>query len=237
MAKVFIKATRPLNKIEQVIAHAKYVGFRSKEVNEKGFFGRDSDRVDYNEFVERIKNNPALKHSRSIKAHKLFFSLKEVDYNAYLRSGKDYKDLIRKTLAVYEDKHGVKLDWIANIHAKEGHPHCHVIIKGVSDSKDKNGRYKRIKFVVDDFREMKSNFDKEFYKDVQYTKDELQKTLLTNKEQNKIMNDISKGFEQVTRGIANDIEREQKLAEMEKVRDAKKASREASRDEGRDMDR
>lgn len=219
MGKVFIKNTRALNKINQVEAHAKYVGFRSKEISEKGFFGRDSNKVDYKEFVKRIEKHPALQHSKSIKAHKLIFSLKEVDYNAYLRSGKDYKDLVRKTLEYYENKHGVKLDWIANTHAKEGHPHCHVIIKGVSDLKDSEGKYKRIKFSKEDYKEMKEIFDKEFYKDVQYRPEELEKSLLDKNAQDKIMKDIANGFRAVTNDIAREAEKQQKQGEYERQRD------------------
>lgn len=212
MGYVFIKRTRGLQKIEQVKAHAKYVGFRAQESKEKGFFGRESDKVDYKDFVKRVENNPALQHSSSIKAQKLIFSLKENDYVAYLRSGKDYKDLVRNTLHEYEVKHNVKLDWIANIHDTEGHPHVHVIIKGVADEKDKDGRYKRIYFKKDDFKDMKANFDREFEKDAKYH-------LFEKIDINKTMLDISKGFENVTRNISNDIEKEQAKADFEKHKD------------------
>src|SRR5690554_4904341 len=112
----FIKWTGGLKSITKVKAHVKYVGFRSQEREEKGFFGRDDDRVNYNDFLKRIENNPALKHTESIKAHKLIFALKEEEYKAYKRSGKDFKDLARETLKQYENKYNVKLDWIGNIH-------------------------------------------------------------------------------------------------------------------------
>lgn len=227
MSKVFIKRTRGLQKISQVKAHAKYVGFRSKEAEEKGFFSRDEDRADYKKFIDRIEKNPALKHPQSIKAQKLIFSLRQVDYDAYKRSGKDYKQLVRKTLAEYERKHGVKLDYIANIHEKEGHPHCHVIIKGVSDSKDEKGRFKRVKFTKEDFKEMKEDFDKEFEKDVQYK-------LSEKYDIPKVMSDISKGFEQVLKAMARDAEKDKQLAEAERAMEAKRQAEKESRRNDRD---
>lgn len=219
MANVFIKRTRALQTINQVKAHAKYVGFRSKELKEKGFFGRDTDHADMKSFIERIENHKSLKHEKAIKAQKLIFSLKQYDYEAYKRSGKDYKDLVRATLKEYELKNNVKLDWIANIHEADGHPHVHVIIKGVSDTKDADGKYKRIYFKKEDFKDMKENFNREFERDAVPLNHE-------KFDMNKTLKDIGKGFEQVTNRISRDIEKEQMKAEREKYRDIKKQSRE-----------
>jgi hypothetical protein len=213
MSKVLIKRTRGLQTIAQVVSHAKYVGFRSSETKEKGFFGRDSDKVDYKEFVQRIESNKALKHSSSIKVQKLVFSLKQVDYDAYKRSGKDYKDLIRETLSKYERRYGVKLDWIANVHEKEGHPHAHVIIKGVSDEKGADGRYKRIYFTKEDFKEMKGDFDKEFEKDAVYHMEE-------KFDMKTILKDVAKGFENVLGTLAHEADREHLKAEMKRSKNS-----------------
>lgn len=211
MAVVFIKRTGSLQGIDKVESHIKYVGFRSKEINEKGFFDREDNNVDYKAFLDRVKKNPALKHHKSIKVHKLVFSLKQDDYIAYLRSGKDYKDLIRYTLNEYENKHNVKLDWIANIHNVEGHPHVHVIIKGVSDLKGERG-YNRIRFNKDDFKDMKFDFDKEFEIKAQYKfheRDEIKTAI----------NDIGKGLERLLNSIKRDVQKEQYKSQVEKDRD------------------
>lgn len=227
MSKGFIKCTRALTQVSQVIAHVKYVGFRSKELQDKGFFGRDNNYEDYKNFIKRIESNPALKHSKSIKAQKLIFSLKQSDYDAYIRSGKDYKDLVRETLSAYEKKHNVKLDWIANIHNAEGHPHCHVIIKGVSDTKDADGKYTRIRFKKDDFKMMKEVFNKEFEKDVQY---ELREKF----DFDKTINDIGKGFERVMSDIKKDLDKESYKAEKEKQ---KLIDKEKQKSKDQDKDR
>jgi len=206
---VFIKWTGALKKIDKVVAHAKYIGFRSQEKNDRGFFAKYYDNIDYKKFIERIEENPALKHSSTSKAHKLIFSLKETDYIAYLRSGKDFKDLVRATLAEYEKKHGIQLDWIANIHNAKGHPHCHVIIKAVSDNKV-DGRYKRIYFKKSDFKELKDIFNREFERDVKYRPFERIDV--------ETLNDMSKIFERVAKTVERDTEKEYMKAEFEKMR-------------------
>ena len=144
-----------MNPISRLVSHLKYIGFRSRELSEKGFFDRASDNTDYRKFVKRIMDNKALRHPLCIKAHKLMFALHANDYKAYLRSGKDFKDIIRRTLELYEKEKGVKLDWIANAHNESRkNPHCHVVIKGVSDAKGDRG-YTRIKFTGNDFKRMR----------------------------------------------------------------------------------
>lgn len=214
---VFIKKTGSIKTIKQLVAHSKYIGFRSREIedNSKGFFGRDNNYEDYKKFIKRIQNNKAIKHPNSIKAHKLVFSLKGVDYGAYKRSGKNYKELIRKTLNEYEKKHGIKLDWIASIHDFKGHPHVHVIIKAVSDSKDKDGRNKRVFLKKNDFKEMKDIFNKEFEKDVKYR-------LYEKYNLKSVFKDISKGFEQVLKGTSYDLEKENRETEYKKKQQLKK---------------
>lgn len=215
---VFIKMTRALQKISQVEAHAKYVGFRSKEANEKGFFSRDEDRADYKAFIERIKKHPALQHSLTVKARKMIFSLRESDYEAYKRSGKDFRHLIRAIFAEYEKRHGLKLDWIANIHNAEGHPHCHVIIKGVSDNRDDDGRYKRVVFKREDLQELKEIFHKEFERDAIYHLHERLDVVRS-------FDDMSKLFETVTKQMARENERLQQEAEFKRQRQSKDKGR------------
>ena len=190
MSIVFLKSTRALNTIKQVTAHVKYIGFRSRELKEKGFFDNHTNNADYKQFIKTTETHPALKHPKSIKVHKLIFSLREKDYNAYKRSGKDYKDLVRATLAEYERTHDIKLKWIANIHEADGHPHCHVVIMGASSEKTSSGRYKRLFFTKDDYAQMKQDFELEHNRDAEYydvEKIDIEKT----------MKEIEQGFERV----------------------------------------
>lgn len=206
------KKNETIKNIEELAGHLKYIGFRSQELSEeqhKGFFGRDNDHVNYKAFIARVKNNKALKHPRCVKAHKLVFSLRQTDYEAYKRSGKDYKHLIRATLKKYEDKYNVKLDWVASIHDVKGHPHCHVVIKGVSDIEQERG-FPRIWFKIpDDFKDMKFDFENEFMKDVKYK-------FFEREDVKDITKDASKGFEAVLNAIKQEIKKDQAKGEYEK---------------------
>lgn len=226
MSKVLIKWKGALKNIDKLKSHIRYIAFRSQEIENKGLFSKEHDNYNYKAFVDRIEKNPALKHSKSIKAHKFIFSLKQVDYDAYKRSGKDYKALIRATLNQYEKKHGVTLDWVANIHDVEGHPHCHVLIKGVSDTKDDKGRFKRIYFKKEDFQEMKNAFDKEFDKDTQYKWHE-------KVDFSKGFNELGKAFESISRSIDKEIQKEELKTQQLKTKQIHDKNKD-NKDKGRD---
>lgn len=216
---VVIKRTGWLKNVNQVKSHVKYVGFRSREIQgDKGvFFNSNENSTDYKEFIKRVENNKAIKHPNAVKVHKIVFSLNQKDYEAYMRSGKDYKDLIRETLKHYEEKHGVKLDWIGNIHNSDGHPHAHIIIKAVSDNKDLSGKYKRIYYKKEDFKELREIFDKEFEREAEYRGFEK----LDKLDFEKTINDIGKGFEAVIKDIKKDVKKEQYKAEHKKEREVR----------------
>lgn len=226
---VFVKKTGSINNTSKIKAHIKYIGFRSREVDEKtkGFFDRNNNGVNYKEFLDRVKNDKALQHPKSVKAQKLIFSLRENDYANYKKSGKDFKHLIRATLKEYESKKGVKLDWIASTHEKEGHPHTHIIIKAVSDRKG-NEKSKRIYFKKEDFKDLKEIFNKNFEKEVQYDR---AYELHHSKEFKNIIKDINKGFDKarsMSKGLdilKNSIDREIKRNEMEKEMEKQKQLR------------
>ena len=126
---VVVKGLKYVQKIEHVKGHLKYIGFRSNELatsqarEEYGldntkFFSKDSNNADYKAFIDRIENHKALKHSKSVKMHKMVFSLKQEDYKNYLldSDGKDFKDLVRKTLDDFSKYKGQQYDWIAVEH-------------------------------------------------------------------------------------------------------------------------
>lgn len=84
---VIIKGTGYTNQVSKVIGHLKYIGFRSNEIAEqkvredlnleKGkFFTKNKNSENYKSFIKDIENDKRLKHSKSIKAHKLVFSLR-----------------------------------------------------------------------------------------------------------------------------------------------------------------
>jgi len=234
MPNVVIKATRALSNIKSVESHIKYVGFRSRELDNKGFFGPEKDNEDWKKFYSRIKESPALKHPNAIKVQKLIFSLKGPHYEQYKRSGKDYKDIVRETLKTYETNHKVKLDWIANIHDQgqsKSHPHCHVIIKGVSDTKGDRG-HTRIYIDKEDLKDLRESFEREFDDGRQaHLHEKLADVVKEN------MNDVAKGFEAVTRNIERDAKIQDMKYEQEKAKAVEKIKRESDNEIDNDRKR
>jgi type IV secretory pathway VirD2 relaxase len=104
--------------------HLKYIEQqKEKHRNKVQLFSQDKDRVERREFYDRIKDQKP----HGVVAHKLVISLSEDERN---RTGVDLKELVRDTMAQYEAKCKQQLDWIAAIHDDEGHPHCHIVIRG-----------------------------------------------------------------------------------------------------------
>ena len=92
---VVVKGLKYVTNTSKVRAHIKYIGFRSNELaveearKEYGldntrFFSKDENNADYKQFLERIENHKALQHPKSVKMHKMVFSLKQEDYKNYL---------------------------------------------------------------------------------------------------------------------------------------------------------
>lgn len=177
---VVVKGLKYVQKIEHVKGHLKYIGFRSNELatsqarEEYGldntkFFSKDSNNADYKAFIDRIENHKALKHSKSVKMHKMVFSLKQEDYKNYLldSDGKDFKDLVRKTLDDFSKYKGQQYDWIAVEHLTDKdklstHPHIHLCIKGVTE------QGARVKFTKEDYQFLREKFDVEYNKVCEY---------------------------------------------------------------------
>lgn len=177
---VVVKGLKYVQKIDHVKGHLKYIGFRSNELatsqarEEYGldntkFFSKDSNNADYKAFIDRIENHNALKHSKSVKMHKMVFSLKQEDYKNYLldSDGKDFKDLVRKTLDDFSKYKGQQYDWIAVEHLTDKdklstHPHVHLCIKGISEQGT------RVKFTKEDYQYLREKFDVEYNKVCEY---------------------------------------------------------------------
>ena len=177
---VVVKGLKYVQKMEHVKGHLKYIGFRSNELatsqarEEYGldntkFFSKDSNNADYKAFIDRIENHKALQHSKSVKMHKMVFSLKQEDYKNYLTDsdGKDFKDLVRKTLDDFSKYKGQQYDWIAVEHLTDKdklstHPHVHLCIKGISEQGT------RVKFTKEDYQYLREKFDVEYNKVCEY---------------------------------------------------------------------
>ena len=177
---VVVKGLKYVQKIDHVKGHLKYIGFRSNELatsqarEEYGldntkFFSKDSNNADYKAFIDRIENHKALKHSKSVKMHEMVFSLKQEDYKNYLldSDGKDFKDLVRKTLDDFSKYKGQQYDWIAVEHLTDKdklstHPHVHLCIKGISEQGT------RVKFTKEDYQYLREKFDVEYNKVCEY---------------------------------------------------------------------
>lgn len=214
---VIVKKTGHVTTLNKVKAHIKYIGFRSQEIERedgdifkfpKGqFFNDKFNNVNYKHFIKGIEENNALKFPKSIKAHKFVFSLDNFDYKAYTDKGKEFKDLIRDTIESYEKDKGVKLNWIATEHIVDGkgkshHPHCHVVICGVSEL-NKDGKYTRIKFNKEDFKNLRETFNSELKKEIGNIEKKFPE------KDKSIMNDVSKGFEMVFNEIQKDVKKKE----------------------------
>lgn len=230
----FIKRTGGAKTITEIMMHLRYIGFRTREGNSRGFFSAQKDNADFKQFVQRIKNNNALKHPSTNKIHKMVFSLGKRETECYERSGKDLKDLVRQIIKTYEEKHNIKIDWIASQHNTEDnrHNHVHVVIKAVTNSKDKNGHCSRIRFNKDDFAEMRGIFINEFYKDVESLEINYQYENFIdriNHEYNQYEEGISEFgefFEKLLKDISYENQRAANEAKRVKERDQKEHERE-----------
>lgn len=243
MGKVIVKKTSQSNNFKKLKAHIKYIGFRSQELEKdeetfkiKGgqFFGKYADKANYKSFISGMEKNKALRYGKSVKSHNIVFSLTRSDYEAYKAIGKDYKDLIRDTLRAYEREKGLKLNWIAVEHTVDGkgkshHPHCHVVIQGVSEP-DKEGKVKRIYLKKEDFKSLRENFDKELRKEIgTHTKDiDFDKMY-----EKSIAGDIGKGFEMITKKVEKEIEKSNREGERIKASNEYRAKKKEEHDRER----
>ncbi|QVY63931.1 hypothetical protein [Cytobacillus gottheilii] len=220
-SRVFIKNRIPTKNVSTTKRGVYYIGVDSKDIskeNQKQWFGPEEDLIrDPKRFVDRVKNHRALKHSKSVKSHHMIFSLRKMDYDAYKRSGKDYKDIIRAVLNDYEKKHSVKLDWVAHIHdtnMAENHPHCHVIIKGVSDTLGDRG-HKRIYMTKQDIDSMKKDFDLELDRHAQYK-------FMEREDIQTLSKDLGKSFESALQNLAFEAEKKKRESELERSKKVRK---------------
>lgn len=82
-------------------------------------YGRDADAVDAADFRERGTGD----------RHQFRFIVSPEDGADY----DDLKPLTRRLMMRVEEDLGTKLDWVAVDHFNTGHPHTHIIVRGVDD--------------------------------------------------------------------------------------------------------
>lgn len=228
MAGVVIKSLKPTKKASTSKRGIYYIGVDSLDIskdNQRQWFDSNNDLItDPNPFSKKIETHKSLQHSSTIKTHHKVFSLKREDYEAYKRSGRDFKDIVRASLATYEQRHGVKLDWIAHIHESEKskeHPHCHVIISGVSLHKGERG-YNRIYFNKDDDAAMRNTFNLEMDRHAKYK-------FLERIDLGAISKNFSKSFESVMQGVGHEAEKKKREGEFERDKKTRRKGKERGR--------
>lgn len=146
------KATR------KVLSHLKYIAHRSREQDRDkdtyGVFNEKSNHADIYKFYESIENDKALKHSNTVKIHKLTIGFSR---NWYERYGIDFKNFTRHVISKLEERKGIKLEWVAAEHQKEESPHVHIVIKSVGE--DDNGNSKRLNISKEDYQYLRDEID------------------------------------------------------------------------------
>lgn len=147
------------NASRRVLSHLQYIGFRSRELDQEtdtyGVFNKREDHASIKEFYDLITNDKALKHSNTVKMHKLVIGFQREWFERY---GVNYKDLVRHLMERLEERKGMQLDWVAAEHLKEKSPHSHVAIK--STGTDENGETKRLKITKEDIQWIQNEIDR-----------------------------------------------------------------------------
>lgn len=222
----------PVTDTKTVKHHLKYIGFRSREIvpGQERFFSGTEDRADWRKFYEGVEKHKALQHSNTVKIHKLVFSLKEQDYAAYRKSGRDYKDIIRQVIKEYEQRKGVKLEWIASRHDENSHPHCHVVVRGVT-KEGPDGKSKRVYLSKEDITKMKRDFDNEVARHREYDREPVPERDIDKEDRGSFMERKfapevpSKSFMSLFDEFRKSIEREQRKNAREGERERQKKDR------------
>ncbi|GMA66083.1 relaxase/mobilization nuclease domain-containing protein [Alicyclobacillus fastidiosus] len=149
-----------IKKVEDVKERVKYVAFRTREHAEEelGLFNEQFDKgVNMEEFVADVKHDPALQHDATVKVHTMVLSFRQEDYDALQDKGINVKDITREFVKELEERKGMKLNWVAAAHHKEGHPHVHLIIKSVGT--DHQDKHHRLRMDKDDFLWTRNKLD------------------------------------------------------------------------------
>lgn len=82
-------------------------------------YGPTSDRMDGKDFLERCKDD----------RHQFRFIVSAEDGDRF----EDLKPVIRRLMEQVSEDLGTKLDWVAVDHFNTGHPHTHIVLRGMDD--------------------------------------------------------------------------------------------------------
>lgn len=215
------------NSTRKVLSHLKYIGYRSREhdleKDTKGLFNEKLDNCSMNTFYESVKNEKGLRHSTTVKIHKMIISFTREDYELY---GKDLKEIARETMKQLEERKGIKLEWVGSVHMKETHPHVHLAIKsmGKEFQTDKN---RRLYINKEDITFIKDTIDKitgrEFYYNRKYELERDSNYRGMERAESLPLKDISKMMDRL-------IKEGDRMTEQAKNRADRQAQRQAERD-------
>lgn len=103
------------------VAHLRYLqrDGTTREGERGTLYAADHDVAEGKAFLERGAND----------RHQFRFIVAPEDGEQY----QDLKPLVRRWMAQVEQDLGTKLDWVAVDHFNTGHPHSHVLVRGVDD--------------------------------------------------------------------------------------------------------
>lgn len=82
-------------------------------------YGANTDRADGKAFLERC----------GVDRHQFRFIVSAEDADQY----RDLKPFVRRLMHQVEQDLGTRLDWVAVDHFNTGHPHSHIVLRGVDD--------------------------------------------------------------------------------------------------------
>lgn len=115
--------------------HIKYIEQdKDHHQNKPVLFNDKDDYVNRIQFYQKINAQP----NRGVVGHKLVLTMSEEEWR---EDRIDLKELTRETMASYSMQQKKKLDWVASIHQDKGHPHAHIVIRGVDDRGRQVGMY------------------------------------------------------------------------------------------------
>jgi len=118
---------KPINKAKE---HVKYMeANRETHRNNPHLFNHEKDIKDRREVFRDIETQP----KTGVVLHKMVITLSEDERD---RFNIDMRELARDTIASFETKNNMRLDWVGAVHDDKGHPHVHIAIRG----RDQDGR-------------------------------------------------------------------------------------------------
>ena len=107
--------------INQAVAHLQYLQRDgTNRGGERGaLYGAEQDHADGKAFLEQCRED----------RHQFRFIVSPEDGDCY----EDLKPLVRRLMSQMEEDLGTRLDWVAVDHYNTGHPHSHILVRGVDD--------------------------------------------------------------------------------------------------------